>query len=36
MNPQEKMAWVWLVLIFSLFYFSADAYAIIQHIKGTH
>jgi hypothetical protein len=31
MNPHEKMAWVWrvwLVLIFSLFYFSADAFAV--------
>ena len=28
MNPQEKMAWVWLGLIFCLFYFSADAFAV--------
>jgi hypothetical protein len=28
MTPQEKMAWIWLALIVSLFYFSADALAV--------
>jgi len=28
MTPQEKMAWVWLGLIVSLFYFGGDALAV--------